>query len=65
MVISDEKHFPLFSAPNRKNDIVWDVPEARNTYIRKQHPPQVKVWGAICISGVINLVEYTGNLSAK
>lgn len=63
-MFTDEKHFLLFPAPNRKNDVVWDDPAARHEAEQVKHSPAVRVWGGICRNGTTPLIEYDGTITA-
>jgi len=64
-IVTDEKHFPLFSHPNCRNGIVWDKPGAEWLWPQLGHPPEIHVWGGILYYGVCCLIEYKGNLNAE
>jgi len=64
-IVTDEKHFPLFSHPNCRNDVIWDEPGAEWLWPQLGRPPEIRVWGGISYHGVCRLIEYKGNLNAE
>ena len=64
-LFTDEKHFPLYPSPNKKNDVVWDEASAHHEAEQVKHSPTVRVWGGISWYGTSPLIEYNGTINSK
>lgn len=61
-VFWDETEFTLYSTPNIKNDITWDVKGAAYNYEKQAHPPKFTFGAAITVNGPTRIVPYSGTI---
>lgn len=60
----DETEIELISAPNPKNDIVWDSKGTAYSYGKVAHPATFKFGAAITVHGATRIVPYTGTIKS-
>lgn len=64
-LITDEKHFPLYPPPNRRNDVIWDERGVGSVSEQVKYPPTIRVWAGIRSHGATSLYENEGALNTN